>query len=169
MQDKSCCFGTYSYACNCFEQHHRFPILKTIPIIYCMPMLPLHVGWCLPLLIPSRKIALPIQKLTSYLALKLTTPTLPYPKTQQKIHNPQRSCVSTGSCWLQEPQQESDGDLAASQRVLQKNIRTISHVGTLRNKYIWIIQIKSGEFLPLPIDKTAYSTVGRQTDNIRWS
>jgi hypothetical protein len=52
-----------------------------------------------------------------------------------------------------------DGDLAASQRVLQKNIRTICHVGTLRNKYIWIIQIKLQEFLSSPIDKTAYSTV----------
>jgi hypothetical protein len=39
-----------------------------------MPMLPLHVGWCLPLPIPSSKIALPIQK----------THKLPYLKT----HNP---------------------------------------------------------------------------------
>ncbi len=50
-----------------------------------MPMLPLHVGWCLPLPIPSSKIVLPIQKLTSYPTFKLTTHMLPYPKTQQKL------------------------------------------------------------------------------------
>jgi hypothetical protein len=53
-----------------------------------MPMLPLHVGWCLPLPIPSSKIAIPTQKLTNYLTLKLTTHVLPYPKTQPKTHNP---------------------------------------------------------------------------------
>jgi hypothetical protein len=67
-----------------------------------MPMLPLHMGWCLPLPIPSSKIALPNQKLTSYPTLKLTTHTIPYqklnqqltthtptyPKTQQKTQNP---------------------------------------------------------------------------------
>ncbi len=56
-----------------------------------MPMLPLHVGWCLPLPIPSSNIALPTQKLTSYPTLKLTTHMLPDPKTQQKTHNPQES------------------------------------------------------------------------------
>ncbi len=64
-----------------------------------MPMLPLHVGWCLPLPITLAKSRyLDTQKLTSYLILKLTTHTLPYPKTQQKTHNPQRSCVRTGNC-----------------------------------------------------------------------
>jgi hypothetical protein len=52
-------------------------------------MLPLHVGWCLPQPIPSSKIVLPTQKLTSYLTLKLTTHMLPYPKTQQKTQIPQ--------------------------------------------------------------------------------
>jgi hypothetical protein len=52
-----------------------------------MPMLPLHVGWCLPLPIPSSYITLPAQKLTSYPTLKLTTHMLPNPKTQQKTHN----------------------------------------------------------------------------------
>jgi hypothetical protein len=51
-------------------------------------MLLLHVVWCLPLPIPSSKIALPTQKLMSYLTLNLTTHMLPYPKTQQKTHNP---------------------------------------------------------------------------------
>ncbi len=64
-----------------------------------MPMLPLHVGWCLPLPIPSSKIALPTQKLMSYPTLKLfklTTHTLPNPKTQQKTHNPQQpTCYPT--------------------------------------------------------------------------
>ncbi len=56
-----------------------------------MPMLPFHAGWCLPLLpIPSSKIALTTHKLSIYPTLKLTTHTLPYPKTQQKTHNPQR-------------------------------------------------------------------------------
>jgi hypothetical protein len=50
-----------------------------------MPVLPLHVGWCLPLPIPSSNIALPTQKLTSYPNLKLTTHTLLDPKTQQKL------------------------------------------------------------------------------------
>jgi hypothetical protein len=54
-----------------------------------MPMLPLHVGWYLPLSIPSSKITLPTQKLMSYLTLKLTTHTLPYPKTHPKTHNSQ--------------------------------------------------------------------------------
>ncbi len=58
-----------------------------IPTIYRMPMLPLHVGWCLPLPIPSSYIVLPTQKLMSYPTLKLTTHTLPDPKTQQKTHN----------------------------------------------------------------------------------
>jgi hypothetical protein len=53
-----------------------------------MPMLPLHVGWCLPLPVPSSKIALPTQKLTSYPTLKLTTHMLPYPKTEKTAHNP---------------------------------------------------------------------------------
>ncbi len=53
-----------------------------------MPMLPLHVSWCLPLPIPSSKIVLPTQKLRSHPTLKLTTHMLPYPKTQQKNHNP---------------------------------------------------------------------------------
>jgi hypothetical protein len=44
-----------------------------------------YVGWCLPLPIPSSKIALPAQKLTSYLTLKLTTHTLPYPKLNKKL------------------------------------------------------------------------------------
>jgi hypothetical protein len=48
-------------------------------------MLPLHVGLCLPLPIPSSIIALPTQKLTIYLTLKLTTHMLPYPKTHQKL------------------------------------------------------------------------------------
>jgi hypothetical protein len=57
-------------------------------------MLPPHVGWCLPLPIPSSKIVLPTQKLTSYptrnsqptcyptqkLNKKLTSHTLPFPK-----------------------------------------------------------------------------------------
>jgi hypothetical protein len=65
-------------------------------MIYRMPVLPLHVGWCLPLPIPSSNIALPTQKLTSYSTLKLTTHTLPYPKTQQKTHNPQQpTCYFT--------------------------------------------------------------------------
>ncbi len=50
-----------------------------------MPMLPLHVGWCLPLPISSSFIPLPTQKLTSYPTLKLTTYMLPNPKTQQKL------------------------------------------------------------------------------------
>jgi hypothetical protein len=53
-----------------------------------MPMLLLCVGWYLPLQTPSSKIALPTQKLISYLTLKLTTHMLPYPKTQHKTHNP---------------------------------------------------------------------------------
>jgi hypothetical protein len=57
-------------------------------MIHRMPMLPLHVGWCLPLPIPSSKFVLPTRKLTSYLTLKLTTHMLPYPKTQPKPHNP---------------------------------------------------------------------------------
>jgi hypothetical protein len=62
--------------------------------MHCMPMLPLHVGWCLPLPIPSSKIALPTQKLISFLTRnsqptcyptqklnkKLTSHTLPFPK-----------------------------------------------------------------------------------------
>ncbi len=52
-----------------------------------MPMLPLHVGWCLPLPIPSSYIVLPTQKLTSYPTLKLTIHTLPDPKTHQNTHN----------------------------------------------------------------------------------
>jgi hypothetical protein len=77
-----------------------------------MPMLPLHVGWCLPLPISSSNIVLPTQKLTSYPTLKLTTPhatrpknatknsqstttnMLPYPKTQWKTHNPHKEVVS---------------------------------------------------------------------------
>ncbi len=59
-----------------------------------MPMLQLHVGWCLPPLIPSSKIVLPTQKLTSYPNLKLTTHMLPYPKTQPKTHNPHKEVVS---------------------------------------------------------------------------
>ncbi len=55
-----------------------------------MPVLSLHVGWCLPLPIPSSNIALTTQKLTSYPTLKLTTHTLPDPNTQQKTHNPQQ-------------------------------------------------------------------------------
>ncbi len=54
-----------------------------------MPMLPLHVGWCLPLSTPSNKIVLPTPKLTSYCTLKHTTHTLPYPKTHPKTHNSQ--------------------------------------------------------------------------------
>jgi hypothetical protein len=57
-------------------------------MIYHMPMLLLHVGWCLPLPITSSKIALPTQTLTSYLTRKPTTHMLPYPKAQQKTHNP---------------------------------------------------------------------------------
>jgi hypothetical protein len=49
-------------------------------------MLPLHVGWYLPLPTPSNKIALPTQKLTSYSPQKLTTHTLPYPKNHPKPH-----------------------------------------------------------------------------------
>ncbi len=60
-------------------------------MIYCMPMLLLHVGWCLPLPIPSSKISLPTQKLTSYPTLKLTIHMLPYPKTQPKTHSPHAS------------------------------------------------------------------------------
>jgi hypothetical protein len=37
-----------------------------------------------------QSLALPIHKLTSHLTLKLTTHTLPYPKTHQKTYNPQR-------------------------------------------------------------------------------
>ncbi len=59
--------------------------------IHHMPMLPLHVGWCLPLPVPSSNIALPTQKLMSYPTLKLTTHMLPDPKTQQKTHNPQQT------------------------------------------------------------------------------
>ena len=55
-----------------------------------MPVLSLHVGWCLPLPILSSNIALPTQKLMSYPTLKLTTQTPPNPKTQQKTHNPQQ-------------------------------------------------------------------------------
>ncbi len=55
-----------------------------------MPVLSLHVGWCLPLPIPSSNIVLPTPKLTSYPTLKFTTHTLPNPKTQQKTHNPQQ-------------------------------------------------------------------------------
>ncbi len=61
-----------------------------------MPVLSLHVGWCLPLPIPSSNIVLPTQKLTSYPTLKLTTHTLPDPKTQLKTHNPQQpTCYPT--------------------------------------------------------------------------
>jgi hypothetical protein len=56
-----------------------------------MPMLLLNVSWCLPLTIPSSKIVLPTQKLTSYLSLKLITNTPSYPKTQPKTHNPHAS------------------------------------------------------------------------------
>ncbi len=47
-------------------------------------MLPFHVGWCLPLPIPSSKIALPTHKLTIYLTPKLTTHMLSYPKLNEK-------------------------------------------------------------------------------------
>ncbi len=77
--------------------NHHFTILTMIPMIYCMPMLPFHASWCLPLPVPSSQIALPTHKLSICPTLKLTTHMLPYPKTQQKTHNPQRSCVSTGS------------------------------------------------------------------------
>jgi hypothetical protein len=61
-----------------------------------MPVLSLHVGRCLPLPIPSSNIAQPTQKLTSYPTLKLTTHTLPDPKTQQETHNPQQpTCYPT--------------------------------------------------------------------------
>jgi hypothetical protein len=94
-------------------------------------MHPIHVGWCLPLPIHSSKIVLPTQKLTSYLTIKLTTHTLPYPKLNKKltIHkevvSAQGAAVGAivGICWSFE----------ASQEVRQKNIRTISNVGTLRN------------------------------------
>jgi hypothetical protein len=50
-------------------------------------MLPLQLGWYLPLPTPSNKIVLPTQKLTSYSTPKLTTHMLPYPKTHPKTHN----------------------------------------------------------------------------------
>ncbi len=55
-----------------------------------MPVHLLHVGWCLPLPIPSSNIALPTQKLMSYPNLKLTTHMLLDPKTQQITYNPQQ-------------------------------------------------------------------------------
>ncbi len=61
-----------------------------------MPVLSLHVGWCLPIPIPSSNIVLPTQKLTSYPTLKLTNHTLPDPKPYQKIYNPQQpTCYPT--------------------------------------------------------------------------
>ncbi len=47
-----------------------------------MPVPLLHVGWCLPLPIPSSNTTLLTQKLTSYPTLKLTTHTLSDPKSQ---------------------------------------------------------------------------------------
>ncbi len=61
-----------------------------------MPVLLLHVVWCLPLPIPCSNITLPTQKLTSYPTLKHTTHMLPNPKTQQKTHNSQQpTCYPT--------------------------------------------------------------------------
>ncbi len=46
-----------------------------------MPMLPLHVSWYLPLPTHSNKLVLTTQKLMRNPTKKLTTHTLPYPKT----------------------------------------------------------------------------------------
>jgi hypothetical protein len=54
-----------------------------------MPMLPLHVGWCLLLPTHSNKLVLTIQKLTRNPTQKLTTHMLPYTKTHPKTHNSQ--------------------------------------------------------------------------------
>ncbi len=54
-----------------------------------MPILPLHVGWYLPLPTPSNKLMLTTQKLMCNPTQKLTTHTLPYPKTPPKTHNSQ--------------------------------------------------------------------------------
>ncbi len=58
-----------------------------IPMVYRKPMLLLHVGWCLPLPTPSRKIGLPTQICMSYPTPKLMTHMLPYPKTHPQTHN----------------------------------------------------------------------------------
>ena len=50
-------------------------------------MLPLHVGWYLPLPTHSNKLALTTQKLMRNPTQKLITHTLPYPKTHPKTHN----------------------------------------------------------------------------------
>jgi hypothetical protein len=95
-------------------------------------MLPLHAGWYLPLPNPFSKIALPTQKLSIYPTLKLTTHTLPYLTTQQKTHNPQRSCVSTGSCCMSKSRNRMVIWRLVSECAKKK--RTIGQVGTLPNK-----------------------------------